>query len=76
MKTTVGAPFWSGTKRLPRALSFDPEDPLHIDFIVAAANLQETVYGLKGCQDRRHFMQILQKLQVPEFKPKVQIFII
>lgn len=70
MKTTAGAPFWSGTKRLPRALSFDPEDPLHMDFIVAAANLQATVYGLKGCQDQRHFMQILEKFQVPEFKPK------
>eukprot|EP01018_Ginkgo_biloba_P026634 Gb_11430 [translate_table: standard] len=70
MKTTAGAPFWSGTKRSPRALNFNPEDPLHMDFIVAAANLQATVYGLKGCQDRGLFMQILQKIEVPEFQPK------
>ncbi|GLJ26570.1 hypothetical protein SUGI_0515000 [Cryptomeria japonica] len=70
MRTTAGASFWSGTKRLPRALDFDPEDPLHMDFVIAAANLQATVYGLRGCTDHNHFMQILQKIDIPVFKPK------
>lgn len=72
MTTTAGAPFWSGTKRAPSPLSFDPLNSLHLDFIVAAANLQATVYGLKGCQDRILFVDILQNVVVPPFKPKVR----
>lgn len=40
MTTSAGAPFWSGTKRAPTPLTFDVLDALHLDFIVAAANLQ------------------------------------
>ncbi len=35
----TGAPFWSGPKRPPTALKFDPNNATHLDFIVAAANL-------------------------------------
>ncbi|KAL2631033.1 hypothetical protein R1flu_015719 [Riccia fluitans] len=70
MTTTAGAPFWSGTKRAPAPLLFDPLNPLHVDFIVAAANLQATVYGLKGCQERSVFLDILQNVEVPAFEPK------
>lgn len=40
MLTSAGAPFWSGTKRAPTPLAFNVLDSLHLDFIVAAANLQ------------------------------------
>lgn len=70
MTTTAGAPFWSGTKRTPTPLVFDTSDPLHLDFIMAAANLQATVYGLKGCQDRALFVDLLQRVVVPPFEPK------
>ncbi|KAG6558134.1 hypothetical protein Mapa_000315 [Marchantia paleacea] len=70
MTTTAGAPFWSGTKRAPAPLTFDPLNPLHLDFIVAAANLQATVYGLKGCQEHGVFLDILQNVEVPAFEPK------
>eukprot|EP00252_Welwitschia_mirabilis_P025423 TRINITY_DN7923_c0_g1_i1.p1 TRINITY_DN7923_c0_g1~~TRINITY_DN7923_c0_g1_i1.p1 ORF type:complete len:1109 (-),score=223.60 TRINITY_DN7923_c0_g1_i1:15-3341(-) len=69
-KASAGTPFWSGAKRFPVAINFDPENPLHMEFIVAAANLQATVYGLKGCHDQRQFKQILKAVQVPEFQPK------
>ena len=72
MKTTAGAPFWSGTKRAPTPLTFDPSSPLHLDFIVSAANLQAAVYGLKGCQDRSALTQVLANLHVPPFSPKVR----
>lgn len=74
MTTTAGAPFWSGTKRTPTPLVFDTSDPLHLDFIMAAANLQATVYGLKGCQDRALFVDLLQRVVVPPFEPKVSFF--
>uniref|UniRef100_A0A7I4DHT6 Ubiquitin-activating enzyme E1 C-terminal domain-containing protein n=1 Tax=Physcomitrium patens TaxID=3218 RepID=A0A7I4DHT6_PHYPA len=70
MTTTAGAPFWSGTKRCPTPITFDPADNLHLDFIIAAANLQATIYGLKGCQDRAMFVDVLQRVVVPPFEPK------
>jgi ubiquitin-activating enzyme E1 len=38
--TVAGAPFWAGTKRMPRTLAFDADEPLHVDFVCAAAHLQ------------------------------------
>eukprot|EP00897_Mesotaenium_endlicherianum_P006549 jgi/Mesen1/5922/ME000030S05186 len=70
MTTSAGTPFWSGTKRAPTPLLFDAGDALHLDFIVAAANLQATVYGLKGCRDRAVFAPALRSIQVPAFQPK------
>ncbi|KAG0581190.1 hypothetical protein KC19_4G230900 [Ceratodon purpureus] len=70
MTTTAGAPFWSGTKRSPTPITFDVADNLHLDFIMAAANLQATVYGLKGCQDRAIFIDLVQRVAVPPFQPK------
>lgn len=34
-----GQPFWSGPKRAPTAFHFNPEDPLHVHFVSACANL-------------------------------------
>ncbi|MCO5581805.1 hypothetical protein L7F22_035694 [Adiantum nelumboides] len=70
MTTTAGAPFWSGTKRAPVPITFHVMEPLHYNFIVAAANLQATVYGLKGCQDRALFLDVLRNIDVPAFQPK------
>eukprot|EP00850_Spirogloea_muscicola_P006022 SM000028S10116 [mRNA] locus=s28:400396:407415:- [translate_table: standard] len=70
MTTSSGAPFWSGTKRFPAPLSFSLQDPCHMDFIVAAANLQATVYGLRGCKDRTIFAHFLSTVVVPPFEPK------
>lgn len=74
MTTTAGAPFWSGTKRSPTLLNFDASVDLHLNFIMAAANLQATVYGLKGCNDRSVFLDLLQRVVVPPFEPKVSVF--
>lgn len=70
MTTRAGTPFWSGTKRSPVPVAFNAMEPLHYDFIVAAANLQATVYGLKGCQDRALFLDVLRNVDVPDFQPK------
>ena len=47
MMTSSGAPFWSGPKRPPAPLSFTSDEALHLDFIIAAANLRAFNYGLK-----------------------------
>ena len=38
-KTKSGEPFWSGSKKFPEAAHFDPYNQLHIDFVIAAANI-------------------------------------
>ena len=40
MVTAGGTPFWSGPKRPPAVATFDASNALHVDFIVAAANMR------------------------------------
>jgi len=37
---THGTPFWTGSKRPPTPLDFDVDNPLHVDFVVAATFLK------------------------------------
>ncbi|KAJ2617152.1 E1 ubiquitin-activating protein [Coemansia sp. RSA 1365] len=68
--TSSGQPFWSPPKRAPDAIAFDPLNDLHVEFIVAAANLHAANYGLKGSNDRDHIRQAAAAVEVPEFVPK------
>ncbi|XP_051030948.1 ubiquitin-like modifier-activating enzyme 1 Y [Phodopus roborovskii] len=68
--TSSGALFWSGPKRCPHPLTFDTNNPLHLDYVMAAANLFAQTYGLGGSQDRAAASKLLQTLQVPRFAPK------
>uniref|UniRef100_A0A2K5PZN5 Ubiquitin-like modifier-activating enzyme 1 n=1 Tax=Cebus imitator TaxID=2715852 RepID=A0A2K5PZN5_CEBIM len=62
-----GAPFWSGPKRCPRPLNFDA---LHLDYVMAAANLFAQTYGLIGSLERAAMVTLLQFMQVLKFIPK------
>lgn len=68
--TTSGAPFWSGPKRCPHPLEFSTEEPLHMDYVVAAANLRASMFGLPHCTDREEIVNILKRVRVPSFKPR------
>ncbi|KAH9951667.1 ubiquitin activating enzyme [Amylocystis lapponica] len=68
--TSTGQPFWSGPKRAPDPLSFDPNDSAHLQFIIAAANLHAYNYGLRGETDPTIFKKIADEVIVPEFTPK------
>ncbi|XP_072136899.1 ubiquitin-like modifier-activating enzyme 1 [Mobula birostris] len=68
--TTSGALFWSGPKRCPHHLEFDPSNPLHMDYIVAAANLFAKNYSIEGSKDRAAIQQILLSVDIPPFTPK------
>ena len=73
METSSGAPFWSGPKRPPAPLAFDSANELHIDFILAAANLRAFNYGLKGSTDRAFIKRCVDTVMVPEWAPKAGI---
>ncbi|RUS73735.1 hypothetical protein EGW08_018496 [Elysia chlorotica] len=69
-KTSTGAPFWSGPKRCPNAIEFDSNQGLHLDYIVAMANLKAEVYGIPQCRDRSKIKAAVDAIVVPEFVPR------
>jgi len=68
------APFWSGTKRVPKPLEFDLHNPLHAEFIQAAANLRAYNYGIHGTsvddKSMDAFVDALKDFTVAPFVPK------
>uniref|UniRef100_A0A8B9HXC7 Ubiquitin-like modifier activating enzyme 1 n=1 Tax=Astyanax mexicanus TaxID=7994 RepID=A0A8B9HXC7_ASTMX len=68
--TSSGAPFWSGPKRCPHPLEFSTSNDLHMDYVLAGANLYAQTYGLQGSTDRAALAKLLQDIKVPEFTPK------
>merc|ERR1719188_2918550 len=71
--TSSGSPFWSGPKKCPTPLVFNIEDPLHYDFVEAAANLRAENYGIQGTKDKDKIKSILKQVNVPEFQPKTGV---
>lgn len=74
--TSSGSKFWSGSKRCPKALTFeldavceDAEMRNHLDFVVAAANLRASMFGIKGRTDEEYFRETLKNVIVPDFTP-------
>lgn len=77
-----GVPFWSGAKRPPTPATFDVNNPLHLDFIVAASYLRAYTYGLINSELKpidleetiEQIKRSVVKIQPPEFVPqKVKI---
>jgi len=75
--TSTGTKFWSGSKRCPVPVNFDLNSQCedaemlnHLDFIVAAANLRATMFGIKGRTDKEYFESTLKDVIVPDFTPK------
>uniref|UniRef100_A0A673L9R5 E1 ubiquitin-activating enzyme n=1 Tax=Sinocyclocheilus rhinocerous TaxID=307959 RepID=A0A673L9R5_9TELE len=69
-QVSSGAPFWSGPKRCPHPLEFSTNNDLHMDYIMAAANLFAQSYGLPCSTERSDLTKLLQDVKVPEFTPK------
>lgn len=67
--TSTGQMFWSGPKRAPEPLAFDPMNATHLSFVLAAANLHAFNYGLAQVADENIVLSSLEKVHVPAFKP-------
>uniref|UniRef100_A0A8C5MVR8 E1 ubiquitin-activating enzyme n=1 Tax=Leptobrachium leishanense TaxID=445787 RepID=A0A8C5MVR8_9ANUR len=50
--------------------NFPPEQALHLDYVLSAANLLAQTYGIAGSTDRVELVEILKSVKVPEFIPK------
>jgi len=71
--TSSGALFWSGPKRCPSPVTFDAGNELHLDYIVAGANLRAYNYGLPPNRDKAFIRSVVEQVKVPEFKPRAGV---
>ena len=62
--------FWTPPKVAPTPLIFDATNPLHLDFIVAFANLHAHMWGLPAERDAAKVAEIAAKVKVPDFVPR------
>lgn len=62
--TSTGQLFWSGPKRCPEPLTFDVNNPLHLDYVAAAAILKAEVYGIPANKDRAYIAEVIGKVFV------------
>ena len=62
--TSSGQPFWSGPKRCPEPCTFDVNNLLHLDYVVAAANLKAEVHGIQQVRDRKQIAKLVQAIEV------------
>jgi ubiquitin-activating enzyme E1 len=69
----VCSKFWSGTKRVPAPIVFDASDACHMGFVVSAANLRASNYGLQGHANVEVIKEIIGQMRIPEFKPKSSV---
>jgi len=65
-----GVKFWSGPKRAPTPALFQDTNDLHMDFIVSAANLRASVFGLDVVRDVEAIRAMVKKTKVEVFTPK------
>uniref|UniRef100_A0A915HU58 Ubiquitin-activating enzyme E1 C-terminal domain-containing protein n=1 Tax=Romanomermis culicivorax TaxID=13658 RepID=A0A915HU58_ROMCU len=73
--TSNGAKFWSGTKRCPKPMKFDPNDKEQMEFIFSAASLRAQMYNLTPIDDRQLVVKIAQGVVLPVFEPKSGVHI-
>lgn len=69
-KDKDGQPFWSGPKRAPAAIAFDPKDPLHVHFVAAAANLIAFNLGIEQSRELEQIANHAHQTHITPFKPK------
>ncbi|XP_051060609.1 ubiquitin-like modifier-activating enzyme 7 isoform X2 [Phodopus roborovskii] len=61
-----GTLFWSGSKRCPQPLQFDPNQDMHFLYVLAAANLYAQMHGLPGSRDLAALRELLRLLEEPD----------
>lgn len=69
-KTSEGTLFWSGPKRPPQPLMFDANDEVHVEFVVACANLYAANLGLAQNSDRAAIAGMAGRVELAPFQPK------
>ncbi|CAI5449149.1 unnamed protein product [Caenorhabditis angaria] len=71
--TDQGAKFWSGAKRCPHVLNFDPSKDEHFNFVYAASILRAEMYGIQPILEREEVIRVALSVTPEPFKPKVGV---
>ncbi|XP_015730043.1 ubiquitin-like modifier-activating enzyme 7 isoform X3 [Coturnix japonica] len=74
-ETSPGVPFWSGDRRCPHPLMFDPSNDTHLAYVEAAAQLLAHTYRLPSCGERAATQDVLCHTVLPPFVPKDRHYI-
>ncbi|KAL8274743.1 hypothetical protein Esti_001348 [Eimeria stiedai] len=69
-RTESGALFWASPKRPPKAIEFDAKDALHMQFVLAAANLFANGYGVPEVRDMQQVQQLAAAVKPSPFVEK------
>ena len=69
----TGKPFWSGLKRVPDALELNLNDPLHSEFIQAAANIYAAIFNIPLETDKAKVIEIARHIKPTPFVPKANV---
>ena len=68
--------FWSGSKRLPHPIKFDPEDGLCLNYIIAFVQILSHAFGIPLTKDqlsKENIKQICSECKIPEYVKKQNI---
>jgi ubiquitin-activating enzyme E1 len=69
-KDKEGQPFWSGPKRCPAHIEFNPEDDVHASFVQSCANLIAFSFGIPANQNKAEVAQMALAVKTPGFTAK------
>jgi ubiquitin-activating enzyme E1 len=67
--TLLNVYFRSGAKKPPTALTFDPVDPLHLEFVLSAANMRATIYSIPPTSDAGLVAAAVAGITLEVFRP-------
>jgi len=68
--------FWSGRKQAPSPLVFNPQDPTHMEFIIASSFLKAQAFGIQPTvspMEEDYFRKVLEQVRIPKWHPKIQL---
>lgn len=70
-KTENNLLFWSGARRCPHVLNFDPADELTLNYIYTISNIWANIFNIKpNIHKKSDYLKILLNLNPPDFLDK------
>ena len=69
-KNQDGSKFWSGSKRVPHPIRYDPNDPLCLGFVKNYALILARTLSIKENSSDEYIKEVSSKVVIPDFVPK------
>jgi len=68
--------FWSGSKRLPHPIKFDPNNDLCLNYVIKFVQILAHAFSIplkKEDLDKENIKKICEKIKIPEFVKKLNV---